>query len=71
MWQTNKPNKPLVTGQKVTIIRVNAIDFRVSSFCLIIVNGRQLLHVCDRYSFYFCCKECMGWRPCSFMCYGG
>ncbi len=60
-----------VTRQKITIIGVNTIDFRVSSFCLIIVNRCQLLLACDRYSFYFCCNECMGWRPCLFVCYGG
>jgi hypothetical protein len=61
----------IVTGQKVIINGVNATNFRVSSFCLIIVNGRQLLRACDEYSFYFCFKECMGWRPCLFLCYGG
>ncbi len=31
-----------MTGQKVTLIGVNAIGFRLSFFCLIIVNGHQL-----------------------------
>jgi hypothetical protein len=39
-----------VTRQNVTVIDVNATNFRVSSFCLIIVNGRQLLHTCSTYS---------------------
>ncbi len=47
------PNSAPVTEQKVTMIGVNTTDFRVSSFCLIIVNGRQLLCTCGRYSFYF------------------
>jgi hypothetical protein len=59
-----------MTRQKVNIIGVNATNFRVLSFCLIIVNGRQLLRICGRYSFYFCCKECMGWQPCLFVYYG-
>jgi hypothetical protein len=46
-----------LTRQKIIIIDVNAIDFRVSSFCLIIVNGHQLLRTCDRYSFYFYYKD--------------
>ncbi len=60
-----------VTRQKITIIGVNTIDFRVSSFCLIIVDGRQLLRTYNGNSFYFRCKECMGWQPCLFVCYGG
>jgi hypothetical protein len=59
-----------VTGQKVTLIGVNTTSFRVSYFCLIIVNGRQLLHACGGNSFYFYCKECMGWQSCLFVCYG-
>jgi hypothetical protein len=60
-----------VTRQKVILIGVNATSFRVVSFCLIIVNGRQLLCACGKNSFYFYYKECMGWRPCLFVCYGG
>jgi hypothetical protein len=60
-----------VTRQKVIIIGVNTTNFRVSSFCLIIVNGRQLLCACGGNSFYFYYKECMGWQPCLFVCYGG
>jgi hypothetical protein len=61
----------IVIGQKVTIIGVNATNFKVLSFCLIIVNGHQLLRACGKYPFYFYYKECIGWQPCLFMCYGG
>jgi hypothetical protein len=30
---------------------VNTTDFRILSFCLLIINGRQILRVCDGYRF--------------------
>jgi len=49
---------------------VNAMGFRVSFFCLIVVNGRQLFARLQQKLFYYCCKECMGRRLCLFVCYG-
>jgi hypothetical protein len=46
---------------------VNTTNFRVLSFCLIIVNGYQLLRICNKYSFYLLqgMHGC-GW-PCLFV----
>jgi hypothetical protein len=39
-------------------------------FCLIVVNGRQLFVRLWKKNFYYCCKECMGRRPCLVVWFG-
>ncbi len=69
---------PTTHMQKVKILcdqtkshydNVNTTGFRVSFFCLIVFNGRQLSVCLQQELFRYCCKECMGKQPCLFVCY--
>ncbi len=43
---------------------VNTMGFRVSFFCLIVVNSRQLFACLCWKLFHSCYKKCMGRQPC-------
>jgi len=49
---------------------VNTMGFRVSFFCLIVVNSCQLFACLCWKLFHSCYKECVGRQPCLFVCYG-
>jgi hypothetical protein len=59
-----------VSGQKVTLIVWTQRVLRFRLFVWLLSMAVNFMCTCSINLFYYCCKECMGRRPCLFVCYG-